>query len=96
MGLMEWSDSLTKILPKKQDYSPVVFEITLFTYKLESQNINYKYKIKCAGKILQKKPTHILLNIFGMFLLFPLKVCGEDVGGEDVGRVKQKRNVKQL
>ena len=26
----------TKILPKKQDYSPVIFQITLSTYKLDS------------------------------------------------------------
>ena len=49
-----------------------------------------------CGEDTKKKPTLILLNIFRMFLLFPLKVCGEDVGGEDVGRVKQKRNEKQL
>ena len=36
----------TKILPKKQAHSPVDFQITLSTYKLNSQNKNYMYKIK--------------------------------------------------
>ena len=36
----------TKTLPKKQDNSPVNFQITLSTYKLDSQNKNYIYKIK--------------------------------------------------
>ena len=36
----------TKILPKKQSHSTVDFQITLFTYKLDFQNINYIYKIK--------------------------------------------------
>ena len=38
--------TLTKTLPKKQGYSSVDFQITLSTYKLDSQNKNYIYKIK--------------------------------------------------
>ena len=33
-------------MPKKYDYSPVDFQIDLFTYKLNFQNKNYIYKIK--------------------------------------------------
>ena len=36
----------TKTLPKKYDNSPVNFQITLSTYKLDCQNKNYIYKIK--------------------------------------------------
>ena len=52
----------TKILPKKQGHSPVIiiiflnspinFQITLSTYKLDSQNKNYIYKIKTQNFIL--------------------------------------------
>ena len=33
----------TKTLPKKQNHSPIDFQIILFTYKLDSQNKNYIY-----------------------------------------------------
>ena len=33
-------------MPKKYDHSLVDFQISLFTYKLDSQNKNYIYKIK--------------------------------------------------
>ena len=33
----------TRILPKKQDYSPVIFQIALSTYKLDSQNKNTRF-----------------------------------------------------
>ena len=33
-------------MPKKYDYSPVIFQIALSTYKLDFQNKNYIYKIK--------------------------------------------------
>ena len=36
--------TLTKILPKKQDHSPINFQIDLFTYKLDFKNKNYIYK----------------------------------------------------
>ena len=35
----------TKTLPKKQNHSPIDFQIILFTYKLDSQNKNYIYII---------------------------------------------------
>ena len=35
--------TLTKILPKKQNHSPINFQIDLFTYKLDFQNKNYIY-----------------------------------------------------
>ena len=35
-----------KTLPKKQGHSPVNFQISLFTYKLDFQNKNYIFKIK--------------------------------------------------
>ena len=38
--------SPTKILPKKYGHSQVDFQIVLSTYKLDSQNKNYIYKIK--------------------------------------------------
>ena len=36
----------SKTLPKKQGNSFIDFQITLSTYKLDSQNKNYMYKIK--------------------------------------------------
>ena len=36
----------TKTLPKKQNHSPIDFQIILFTYKLDSQNKNYIYIIR--------------------------------------------------
>ena len=33
--------TLTKILPKKYGHSPIDFQITLSTYKLDFQNKNY-------------------------------------------------------
>ena len=36
----------TKTLPKKQDHSPIDFQIILPTYKLDSQNKNYIYNFK--------------------------------------------------
>ena len=35
--------TLTKTLLKKQDHSPINFQIDLFTYKLDFQNKNYIY-----------------------------------------------------
>ena len=52
----------TKILPKKQSHSLVDFQIALSTYKLDSQNKNYIYKIK----------TQVFFFIFG-YKIGPLK-----------------------
>ena len=40
----------TKTLPKKQNHSPIDFQIILSTYKLDSQNKNYVYIIKKKKK----------------------------------------------
>ena len=47
-------------MPKKYDNSPVNFQITLSTYKLDCQNKNYIYKIKTQSFffLLEKKPHH--------------------------------------
>ena len=50
----------TKILPKKQDYSPVIFQIALSTYKLDSffqkkTLINQILKIKIQDFFFLKK-----------------------------------------
>ena len=47
--------TLTKILPKKYDHFSVDFQITLFTYKLDSQNKNCIYKIKTVFFLIIKK-----------------------------------------
>ena len=39
----------TKTLLKKWSHSPINFQIFLSTYKLDSQNKNYIYKIKSQG-----------------------------------------------
>ena len=44
----------TKTLPKKQDYSPIIFQITLFTYKLDSF---FKKKKKTYKLYSQNKNT---------------------------------------
>ena len=53
----------TKILPKKQDYSPIIFHITLSTYKLDSffkkkkkKKSTYKLDSQIAKK--RKKAHH--------------------------------------
>ena len=56
----------TKILPKKQDYSPIIFQIALSTYKLNSffkKKKKNTYKLDSQNKdtfFLQKKkkPHH--------------------------------------
>ena len=57
----------TKILPKEQDYSPIIFQITLSTYKLDSffkkkkTLINQILKIKTQVFFIfaeKKKPHH--------------------------------------
>ena len=47
--------TLTKTLPKKYGHSPVNFQITLSTYKLDFQNKNYIYKIKTQFFFLATK-----------------------------------------
>ena len=49
--------TLTKTLPKKQYYSPVIFQTVLSTYKLDFQNKNYIYKIKIQIFSFAKKKT---------------------------------------
>ena len=44
-----------KTLLKKWSHSPINFQIFLSTYKLDSQNKNYIYKIKSQGFFLATK-----------------------------------------
>ena len=71
----------TKILPKKQDYSPVIFQIALSTYKLDSFFKKKKtYKLDSQNKntffLLKKKSHHtrvahvMRLILFKEFSLF--------------------------
>ena len=46
---------LTKTLPKKLDHFLVDFQIVLSTYKLDSQNKNYLYKVKTQFFFSSKK-----------------------------------------
>ena len=55
----------TKILPKEQDYSPIIFQITLSTYKLDSffKKKKNTYKLDSQNKnifffVKEKKPHH--------------------------------------
>ena len=49
----------TKTLPKKQDYSPVIFQIALSTYKLD---LFFKKKKKLINQILKIKKLFFLLK----------------------------------
>ena len=63
----------TKTLPKKQNHSPIDFQIILFTYKLDSQNKNYIYIIKkkntdffflLQNKTAKKKASSHLQSVY--------------------------------
>ena len=73
----------TKTLPKKQDYSPIIFQITLFTYKLDSFKkkktlINQILKIKTQGFFFaEKKKLHHTRVARVMRLVFVMKVMSK-------------------
>ena len=66
--------TLTKTLPKKYGNSTVDFQITLFTYKLNSQNKNYIYKIKTGFFFFKKKKLIACNTVDFQITLFTYKL----------------------
>ena len=72
----------TKSLPKKQDYSPIIFQITLSTYKLDSFFKNKKTDELYVGQweVLAFWDLYMCLAmlIFVLFFIFYFLICTKD------------------
>ena len=61
----------TKTLPKKQDYSLVIFQTTLSTYKLDSQNTNigFFFLLKKKEKPHHTRVVRVMRLVYIIFIL---------------------------